>query len=243
MALITISFLVPGIFTFSSIKLFNIDSTVFKGNHLLMFSQTFTILYFYSNFVYHALFFTMVLETRVRYKKINEILEDYEAWQVKYATKRIKIQIFPSDNIKFLKEVSKLHLSVNSTTKLINIIFSFPIMIGIGFCVASGVLSFYEIFSIFSIPNVTMQQIGFCLIINAWLPNTIISIFMVTTCCMITISERDRTVDILENLLCNETDGKVMKKLRIFQQQIIHSKVSFSCGLFELQWNFLGTVS
>jgi len=230
---------VPGTFTIAATQFFNIDSSAFEGNYSMIFCQTFTILYFYSNFIYHAMFFAIVLEICLRYKKINEILENEEVWYVQ----RNKIQIFPKVNsIRYLKEISQLYLHVNNTTTLVNQIFSLPIMIAIGFYISTGVLSLYELFSIFSIPNVTIQQIGFCIIVNAWLPNSLIGIILEVTFCMLTVKEGKRTNIILRNFQCNESDEKIKKRLKVFQQQIFHSRPSFSCGLFEFQWSFLGTV-
>ncbi|KAL7015124.1 hypothetical protein ACKWTF_016289 [Chironomus riparius] len=226
---------------------FKIDTNAFNGNYLMIFCQTFGVFYYYSNFVFIGLFLFIISEVRVRFTKINEILELQNIFDIKFSNQQVTLYKPNFNNtskyIQHLKHTSQLHLDVNSTISLINQIFSIPIMIQTGFCITSGVISLYELFSIFSIPNVTMQQIGFCLIVNAWLPNSLISIILEITSCMLAISERNKMKKILRNFLSKENDEKVQRRLRIFQQQIIHSDASFNCGLFEFHWSFLGTVS
>ena len=225
-------------------NVFKIDATAFTGNFLMIFCQTFGVLYYYANFIYVGLFLFIVFEVRVRFKKINKILELENIFDIKYSMQQVKnFKPNTSKYIEHLRNTSQLHLDVNKTISLINQIFSIPIMIQSGFCIISAVISLYELFSIFSIPNVSIQQIGFCLIVNAWLPNALIAIILEITSCMLAINERNKMKRILRNILCKENEEKVQKRLRIFQQQIIHSDASFSCGLFEFHWSFLGTVS
>lgn len=181
----------------------------------------------YAQMIYTALFILSILAIWYRYKKLNELLN-------------AQLPISAGETIKIL---SKLHLSTSSAITSINKIFSIPIMISFGFNISSGVFSLYELISVLSIADATIQQIGFCFMVNSWLPCALISTVIEVVCCMTAVSEGKRTAKHLWIKLSIEDDEMIRKKLKLFLLQIRHSGNRFSCGLFEFHWRSLGVVS
>lgn len=192
--------------------------------------------------IFAALFILLILGIYYRYRKINEIIENEVFPDLNYVG-NLQHQSLPQVKVsKLLKTLSNLHLIVHETISTINQIFAIPIVISIGFSVGAGVFSIYELLSVFSAPNATIQQIGFCLMVNSWLPNAFLTSILEISCCMLAVNEGKRTNKILKTLICNENDEKIRNRLRLFLLQICHSKPSFSCGLFEFHWKSLGVV-
>ncbi|KAL7015126.1 hypothetical protein ACKWTF_016291 [Chironomus riparius] len=204
------------------------------------FITLFTLSCSFAQLVFITLYLLTVLGIRNRYEKINQLLNQ-----------NVKISdILKSKNqdslIKYrdtLRKLSILHLRAHQMVSLINQIFSTPIMVSFGFYTSSGVFSLYELFSIYSLPNVTPQQIGFGFIVSSWWPNAVCVMIMEIWCCMAAVNQGNRTTKILRHILCKEKDGKIRKRLQLFLQQVTHSRPAFSCGLFEFHWESLGIVS
>lgn len=218
---------------------FEIDVGGFENNILVLFVQIFCTIYMFAHAVATTQFLLTVIGIRFRYKKINLILES----KLISKMKRNKI-LSPNVNesSKMLRTLSNLHLKLFETISLTNRIYSFPVMVAFGFYISSGVFSLYELFSVFSDPNVTKQQIGFCLIINAWLPNAVLYTIVEIACCMAAADEGKGTTKILRSILCKEKDEKIRIKLRTFLLQLSHSTPVIGCGLFEFHWECLGIV-
>jgi len=199
----------------------------------------------YSHLIFVSLYILTILCLRYRYKKINDIFEnEFAADLINFKDSSRKSQEFNQEKIlKLLKNLSKLHLNAQQIILSINQIFSIPIMISFGFNVSSGVFSLYELISVLIIPHATIQQIGFCLMVNSWLPNAFLTSILEVSSCMFTVNEGNRTAKILRTFLCKEKDEKIRKKLQIFLLQIVHSRPVFSCGLFVFDWKSLGVVS
>lgn len=199
----------------------------------------------YSHLIFVSFYILTLLCLRYRYKKINDILEtEFSAELINFKDTSRKSPEFNREKIlKLLKNLSKLHLNAHQTISSINQIFSIPIMISFGFNVSSSVFSLYELISVLIIPNATIQQIGFCLMVNSWLPNALLTTILEVSSCMFTANEGNRTAKILRTFLCKEEDEKIRKKLHLFLLQIVHSRPSFSCGLFVFDWKSLGVVS
>lgn len=215
-------------------KIFELNFDAFLNNSSPLITL-FTFLCSYAMLVFIALYLLIVLGVRDRYRKINQILS--------HASKKIIYsENLTNDFQDSLKSLSKLHLQAHQIISLTNKIFATPIMISFGFYTSSGVFSLYELFSIYSVPNVTQQQIGFCLVVSSWWPNSVFIMFIEVWCCVATASEGNKTSKILRNILCKEKNEKVQKYLKIFLMQISHSRPIFSCGLFEFCWELLGIV-
>ena len=188
------------------------------------FISTFTLSCSYAQLVFIALYLLVVLSICKRYKIINQILNQNQASET-------------------LKILSKLHLIIYRLISLTNRIFSTTIMISFGFNMSAGVFSLYELFSIYSVPNVTRQQIGFCFVVSSWWPSSVCCMIAEIWCCTAAIDEEQKTSKILKRILCKEKDEKNQNLLKTFLMQISHSRVAFSCGLFEFNWELLGIVS
>jgi hypothetical protein len=181
----------------------------------LMLSQTMFLL----------LFLVIINGIRYRYQIINKLLE-FE---------------MPTKN-QILIQLASLYLNLFDLITLVMKVFSFPIMFSIGYNISGGVFSLYEVFSVLSRPNVTRQQIGFCMIVTAWLPNAVLSCLIEASCCVAAADEGMKTMKILKHVLNREDDEKVKRKLKLFLLQVFHSRPVFSCGLFEFNWKILGIV-
>lgn len=193
-------------------------------SHFITFSQQ----------AYMILFYTIVYGIRENYKRINSILE------VEILQKIDKNQ--KSSYIKVLKSLSNLHLDVYHINQLSNQIFSIPIMFVFGYNILASVFSLYEILSVISTPNVNFEQIGICMVVNAWLPSAIVASVLTIFACMLAVVEGYDAINILSNILSKEADKKLRNKLRLIILQIQHSRPNFSCGLFVFDWEYLGMV-
>ncbi|XP_070496587.1 uncharacterized protein [Chironomus tepperi] len=177
----------------------------------LMFSQS----------MFFIIFLIIIAGIYIRYKVINKILET-------------------EHHTTNMTQLAAIHLKLFDTVTLVMHVFSFPIMLSFGYKISGGVFSIYEMLSIATRPNVTSQQIGFCMWISAWLPDAILASIIEVACCMAAANEGRRTIGILRRILCQEDDEKVRKRLKLFLLQICHSKPVFGCGLFEFNWQLLG---
>jgi len=192
---------------------------------IIIFVRLIGITFMFSQTTFLLLFFVIITGIRYRYKIINKIL-DAEV---------------PA-NSQILMQLASLHLKLFDTISLVMRAFSFPVMISFGYNISGGVFSLYEVFSVLSMPNVTLQQIGFCITITVWLPNAVLSCLIEVSCCEAAADEGNKTMKILRNILNKEEDENVRKKLELFLLQTYHTKPVLSCGLFEFNWKILGIV-
>jgi hypothetical protein len=227
----TVFFSVPLMICFIIAKIFELNFDALQNNTSPLISS-FIFSWSYAQIVFITLYLLIVLGICERYKKINQIL-----------CQSFHLENLKNDIQKTLNCLSQLHLRAFQIVSLTNKIFATPIMVSFGFYTSSGVFSLYELFSIYSVPNVTLQQIGFCFIVSSWFPNAVCIMILEIWCCSVTVSEGNRTSKILRNKLCNEKDENVQKHLKMFLMQISHSRPVFSCGLFEFCWELLGIVS
>lgn len=206
-----------------------VDSTALENIQLSgHFSNLINFSLGYSQQVFVILFLVLSAAIYERYKNINKILE---------------VEILENIHKDNLKALSVLHQDIHELIHVVNKIFSVPLMVLLAYTISAAVFSLYELISVLLTPNVTMQQIGFCLCLNTWLPDWILFTVMLVYFPELAAKEGMRTLSVLRNILSDENCDKNSEKwTRMFIMQIGHSKLRFSCGLFAFEWELLGVV-
>lgn len=160
------------------------------------------------------------------------------------AKRRITFVITIISSKKFdIKKVSTILLKIDEIFKLINRFFAFPILISITQLTVGTTFEFFEIFSVLISPNASKTQIAFSLIsLQFWTYLNILMIFLLI-CCGKANSEASNVEKSLYESLPRENDRERKKKIKILILLIKNVRPRLSCGIFELNWTVILSVS
>jgi len=188
-----------------------------------------------------SFFIAMTFYVKLRFQIVNEVLTS--TLHIKILNKQNQDTFNSHSPIYVLKVLSTLHIQLNDAIKLMNRIFLLPVAFFIAMNLCGLTFSLYETYDIVSATQKDLRHLGYNMAI--YLLN--LHYFMYTlTVIAITVSvakNRDKTYNILKNISCQEFDGKLNERIRIFTLQIKSSRTQFSCGLFDFNWTLLYSVS
>lgn len=190
---------------------------------------------------YVVFFIVIAYSIKVRFEIINQIL------MAKFNfldQKNCNFEVINSfSNFYVLKILSILHIQLNDAISLINKLFALPIMLFLAYNLCGSTFSLYESYDIIFSNNENFRQLGYTLGIYLLNVNYFVYNFTSIVMSVAVAGGRDKTAEILNEILCRKVDRKLRSEIRIFLLQIRSSKADFSCGLFTLDWKLLFAVS
>ncbi|CRL05759.1 CLUMA_CG018788, isoform A [Clunio marinus] len=164
-------------------------------------------------------FFFMMFVVKERFAKINDF---------------IRLQVLSVENI---QKLATIHDCLSEVIKLINQIYSFFLMIYIA--------SFFLFFNLFLFGLVMGQHrylndsnVALRIIANiTWNFHDISYLLLLIKFSASATDEGKKTLDLIFKAVNASLDEKLSERLMNFSQQIISSRLDFSCGLFKYDWS------
>lgn len=141
---------------------------------------------------------------------------------------------------KFSKDFPKIFMDLNEASELLNLIFAQPMMLVIGSLKISTTFYFYDLYALLKAPEISSNQIGYCLGSNFYglCNNLILMLFLVS--CNLTKSEVNKVMDVMQGKVENENFKRKIeeiKSMKIFLLQLKQIQPNFSCGFYEFDWS------
>jgi hypothetical protein len=207
------------------IMLFKLTPNEKEGEYALVLMIT-----FYGTLSFTSFYINIAIAVRNRFKTINNLL---------------KTKLSSSHNLKInqkndLKTLSSLHAQLCDIISMTNKIFSLPHAYFLLINLVSCVFTLYEGYAIIASSQIILARIGFLiqsLIITGHYHFFVLTPLMAST--MMT-SEGRKAAEVLAKIRA----GKGLRKnFVVLRQQLRHSNVTFSCGLFEFDWTLMHAVS
>lgn len=191
---------------------------------------------------YIMFFIIITYYIKIRFDIINKILiMMLDKKSVNELNQKVPLKSFPS--IHFLNILATLHIQLKSIIKIMNKIFSLPIMFFMAYNLSGLTFSLYETYDLISSGKGNIRQIGYN--IGVYVENLTYFIYCLATIVVSSLIGRssNKTLDILMEFSHKNHNEKFQKRIRIFILQIKSSRTSFSCGLFNFDWILLYSVS
>lgn len=189
-------------------------------------------------------FIVVAYSIKVRFDIINQILMVKFSFADQKNTRNCIIEVinsYPSTYI--LKILSILHIQLNDVISLINKLFALPIMLFLAYNLCGSTFALYESYDIIFSGQENLRQLGYTLGVYVMNINYFAYNFTSIVMSVGVASVRNKTAEILNEILCKKIDGKLRNKIKVFLLQIRSSTADFSCGLFTFDWTILFAVS
>jgi hypothetical protein len=192
----------------------------------------------YGQTSFMTFYIAIAIAVRKRFEAINVVLKrEFSSSHNLIINSENNLKIISSHN---LKTLSSLHAHLCEVISMLNMIFSLPIAFFFFTNLIDVVLSFYEGYAIAVSSKPPLANIAFLFqsfVIAVHNHVYVLAVLMTST--MMT-SEGEMTTEILTKI---RGEKELRKNFVVLRQQLGHSNVVFTCGMFEFDWTLMHAVS
>lgn len=185
---------------------------------------------------------------KIRFTVINELLlmkfQDGadEKITTKWSQKNFQNILNSYSQTYILKLLSIMHIQLIDTIKLVNGVFTLPIALFMALNLCGFTFSLYETYDLLKSSTKHVHHIGYTITISFFHIHYFIYNFVAIFVSTLVARERDMTHEILQRIFNGNFDANTRRQLRLFMMQTKHSRVDFSCGIFNYDWILLHSV-
>ena len=207
-------------------------------------NETYTNAFVFTTASCHSVPTSFLRDNAIRILEINrdKIVPFIESPQSVNRHQPLRFEITQQRNIRSARE---LYDDLCDISVLINSMYGFQILLGLGVTTAELTLSSYlmlaTILGILTVEADTSAR--FICVMTAWLILYAIKLISITAPCQSATSEVENTVMLVQKLLLAGFDQNSMAELQLFSHQLLHRKMTFTAfGFLKLDYSLLLTI-
>lgn len=204
-----------------------------------------TLFQMIGNSSYMMFYIVLAYHLQIRFKLVNKILlkrfhlKESKNWT---SDQNFRFVLNSHPPCFILKLFSRLLLQLNDVILSINKIFTVPISVFVAFNLFGLIFSLYETYDILKHDHTNFKHLLYNISMYVLQIFNFVYTFFIVKISMLVVEQRNFTCDILFELLCENSNDKLRRKISLFLAQVRHSKANFSSGMFNIDWSLLYTV-